>query len=142
MTLSVGSVQWVLSDPLTNSRLFHILSFTTRLNFPHVPSWFALEPSQPQCSLSRIGFALPPPQLPPFYRREQEIVSTAVGAATLQWIRDEQDIIATVLRDSAADEEGKRKAAVADAICNAIDQVSLHMPMSEDAEDSATAINI
>lgn len=67
-------------------------------------------------------------KLPPFYRREQEIVAVAVGAATLQYIRDEQDIIASVLAEGASDEEGKQVAARAEAICNAIDRISACMP--------------
>jgi hypothetical protein len=69
-----------------------------------------------------------PPQLPPQFRREMEIVSVAVGSATLQFLRDEQEIIATVLGQSAEDAEGKRQGLVAQQLCDAIDLVSEAMP--------------
>mmetsp|Transcript_18151 Transcript_18151/g.35079 ORF Transcript_18151/g.35079 Transcript_18151/m.35079 type:complete len:81 (+) Transcript_18151:559-801(+) len=71
-------------------------------------------------------------QLPPFYRREQEVVANAVGSCCLQYIREEQEIIVSVLRDQAVNEEGKQKAAIAAAICAAIDQVSMFMPQVDD----------
>ena len=79
-------------------------------------------------------------QLPPFYRREQEIVCVAVGSSTLQFIRDEQDIIASVLGESAADEAGKRMAAIAAAVCDAIDAVSDVMPDTVADEETLTSV--
>jgi hypothetical protein len=73
-------------------------------------------------------------QLPPMYRREMEIVSVAVGSATLQFIRDEQEIIATVLAESAENADGKRKGLVAAALCDAIDKVSDCMPETAEYE--------
>jgi len=87
--------------------------------------------------------------LPPFYRREQEIVCTAIGAATLAWIRDEQEIIASVLKDALAeggedalDAEGKQTLALAEAVTDAVDQMSMVMPVIEDVPDSKTTTRI
>eukprot|EP00240_Pyramimonas_obovata_P013153 CAMPEP_0118934994 /NCGR_PEP_ID=MMETSP1169-20130426/14677_1 /TAXON_ID=36882 /ORGANISM="Pyramimonas obovata, Strain CCMP722" /LENGTH=259 /DNA_ID=CAMNT_0006877971 /DNA_START=166 /DNA_END=945 /DNA_ORIENTATION=+ len=79
-------------------------------------------------------------KLPPFYRREQEIVCVAVGSSTLQFVRDEQDIIASVLGEGATDEDGKRMAAMAAAICDAIDMISDVMPDTVADEETLTSV--
>lgn len=81
-------------------------------------------------------------KLPPFYRREQEIVAVAVGSTTLQYIRDEQDIIASVLGEGAADAEGKFMASVASAICDAVDQVSDALPDTVAAEADFASVPV
>jgi len=79
-------------------------------------------------------------KLPPFYRREQEIVAVAVGSTTLQFIRDEQDLIASVLGEGADSDEGKHMAAVASAICDAVDQMSDALPDTVAAEANFVSV--
>ena len=79
-------------------------------------------------------------QLPPFYRREQEIVCVAVGSSALQFIRDEQDLIASILGEGAADEEGKTMAAIAAAVCEAVDMVSDILPDTVAGEENFVSV--
>lgn len=79
-------------------------------------------------------------KLPPFYRREQEIVCVAVGSSALQFIRDEQDLIASILGEGAADEEGKTMAAIAAAVCEAVDMVSDILPDTVAGEENFVSV--